>query len=83
MTQQEFFDELHLLQESAARLAGISAQQARAIEVYARKLRVSIRRALKNEERRLEEALPDRIAAVLTTALALGVVIGWALRKRS
>jgi hypothetical protein len=71
------------LQQAASGLAGMSAQQRRAIEVISRKLLTKIRGALNNKERKLEEALPDRIAAALTTALALVVVIGWALRKRS
>jgi hypothetical protein len=91
MTRGDFFDELHLLKQEAARLTGTradelrnwSAQQARAIDADARKLLLDLHEALKNEEHKLEEGLPDRIAAVLTTAIALGVVIGWALRKRS
>ena len=81
MRQRESIDENSLQQTLPCR-GGACVQQARAIEALARKLQVQIRGALKNEERKLEEALPDRIAAVLTTALALGVVIGWALRKR-
>lgn len=79
MRLRDFIDEL---QQTPGRPVGMSVQHARAIEVSTRKLLAQIRAALKDEERKLEDALPDRIAAVLTTALALGVVIGWALRKR-
>jgi hypothetical protein len=79
MRLRDLIDEL---QQTPARPVGMSVQHARAIEVSTRKLLAQIRGVLKNEERKLEDALPDRIAAVLTTALALGVVIGWALRKR-
>jgi hypothetical protein len=79
MRLRDLIDEL---QQTTARPVGMSVQHARAIEVSTRKLLAQIRAALKDEERKLEDALPDRIAAVLTTALALGVVIGWALRKR-
>jgi hypothetical protein len=79
MRLRDLIDEL---QQTPARPVGMSVQHARTIEVSTRKLLAQIHAALKDEERKLEDALPDRIAAVLTTALALGVVIGWALRKR-
>lgn len=79
MRQREVIDDL---QQAAPCRVGMSVQQAPATDANARKLVAQIRGALKNEERKLEEALPHRIAAILTTALALGVVIGWAVRKR-
>jgi len=43
----------------------------------------TLRAAIEADEREIEQALTDRTATVLTSAIMLGIIIGWALRKKA
>jgi F0F1-type ATP synthase assembly protein I len=42
----------------------------------------NLRTAIEADEREIEQALASRAATVLTSAIVLGIVIGWTLRKK-
>jgi len=83
--------ELLALKQDAARLLGThaeelreaSSQRAREIGAEVKTFLSDFRDAIALEEQEIERAFAGRAAAALATALALGIVIGWAMRKKS
>jgi len=87
----EILDELQALKHEATRLVGARAEELRerssqkAMEIAAdvKTFLSDFRDAVGLEEDEIERAFAGRAAAALATALALGIVIGWALRRKS
>lgn len=87
----EILDELHLLKQEAGRLFSTgteelrasSARKAKSLENEVKALLDKIRAAIEADEREIEQALTDRTATVLTSAIMLGIIIGWTLRKKA
>jgi len=88
---REVLGELNALKQEAGRLRNTSTEEpqafpARKVESFENEIKALLERlraAIKAVEREIEQALTDRAAAVLTSAIMLGVIIGWALRKKS
>jgi len=84
-------NELHALKAEAAHLLGAraeelreaSSQKAEGIAADVKAFLSDFRDAIALEEEEIERAFAGRAATALATALALGIVIGWAMRKRS
>lgn len=89
--EQHILDELHLLKQEAGRLFSTSAEglrtssarKAKSLENDVKALLGTLRAAIEADEHEFEQALTDRTATVLTSAVMLGIIIGWALRKKS
>lgn len=89
--RSEILDELHLLKRESARLLStcaedlhdFSARKAKSLEKDVKALFNKFHTAIETNEREIERALTDRAATVLTSAIVLGIVIGWTSRKRS
>ncbi|HVX75579.1 MAG TPA: hypothetical protein VHB49_05595 [Bradyrhizobium sp.] len=87
----ETLDELHLLKQEASRLVSTHAEElrdfstrkAKSLEHDVKALFGSLCTAIESDEREIGQALADRAATVLTSAIVLGIVIGWTLRKKS
>lgn len=87
----EILDELHALKHETTRLVGAraeelrerSSQKAMEIATDVKTFLSDFRDAIGLEEDEIERAFAGRAAAALATALALGIVIGWALRRKS
>jgi len=87
----EILDELQALKHETTRLVGTHAEELReassrkAMEIAAdvKTFLSDFRDAVGLEEDEIERAFAGRAAAALATALALGIVIGWALRRKS
>lgn len=88
--RHEILDELQTLKQDASRLLGSSpegwreASRQRATDIAAevKAFLSDLRDALAHEEDDIERVFAGRAATALTTALVLGVVIGWALRSK-
>ena len=84
-------DELHALRAEAGRLLGVraeelreaSSQKAKELAADVKTLLSDFRDALALQEEEIERAFAGRAATALATALAVGIVIGWAMRKKS
>ena len=87
---RDIVDELHALKQDAARLIGTHAEELREAsgqktKEFAAEVKTFLsdfRDAIALEEQEIERAFAGRAAAALATALALGIVIGWAMRKK-
>jgi len=87
----EILDELHLLKQEmnrllsagAEELRAFSARKAKSLEDEVKAVLDTLRAAIEADEREIEQALTDRTATVLTSAIMLGIIIGWALRKKA
>jgi F0F1-type ATP synthase assembly protein I len=88
--RNEILDELHALKTEATRLLSTradelretSSQKAKDIAADVKGFLSDFRDALALEEEEIERAFAGRAAAALASALALGIVIGWALRRK-
>jgi hypothetical protein len=88
--RHDILDELHALKHEAARLLGsraeelrdASGQKAKEIAADVKAFLSDFRDAIALEEEEIERAFAGRAAAALATALAFGIVIGWAIRKK-
>ena len=88
---QHIRDELLALRAEAAHLFGARAEELRdasrqkANEVVAdvEAVLTDLRDAVNQEEEEIARAVAGRAATALATALALGVVVGWTMRKKS
>ena len=88
---REVLDELNALNQEAGQVRSTGVEElqafpARKVESFESELKALVERlraAVEKEEREVERALTDRTATVLTSAIMLGVIIGWALRKKS
>jgi F0F1-type ATP synthase assembly protein I len=84
-------DELDALKAEAAHLLGprteklreASNQKAKEIAADVKTFLSDLRDAITLEEEEIARAFAGRAATALTTALALGIVIGWTTRKKS
>jgi len=89
--RRDILDELNTLKADAAHLVGThaeelreaSSQKAKEIAADVKAFLSDFRDTLALEEEEIERAFAGRAAAALATALALGIVIGWALRRKS
>ena len=89
--RRDILDELNTLKADAGHLIGThaeelreaSSQKAKEIAADVKAFLSDFRDALAMEEEEIERAFAGRAAAALATALALGIVIGWALRRKS
>ena len=87
----EILDELYLLKQEmnrllstgAEELRAFSARKAKSLEDEVKAVLDTLRAAIEADEREIEQALTDRTATVLTSAIMLGIIIGWALRKKA
>jgi hypothetical protein len=89
--RNDILDELHALKAETTHLIGTRAEQMR--EASSQKAKdiagdvkaflSDFRDAIALEEEEIERVFAGRAAAALATALALGIVIGWAMRKKS
>ena len=83
-------NELHALKAEAAHLLGsraeelqeASRQKAKEIAADVKTFLSDFRDAITLEEEEIARAFAGRAATTLATALALGIVIGWAMRKK-
>jgi len=73
----------HLLATRAEELREASSQKAKEIAADIKTFLSDLRDAIAMDEEEIERAFAGRVATALTTALALGIVIGWAMRKKS
>ena len=88
--RHEILDELHALKQDVTRLVGsrteewceASSQKAKDIAADVKAFLTDFRDAIALEEEDIERVFAGRAATALTTALVLGIVIGWALRKK-
>jgi hypothetical protein len=87
---REILDEQNALKQEAGQVRSTGAEElqapARKVESFENELKTLVERlraAVEKEEREVERALTDRTATVLTSAIMLGVIIGWTLRKKS
>jgi hypothetical protein len=88
--RRDILDELHALKQDATRLLGArteklreaSSQKAEDIGAHVKAFLSDFRDAIALEDEDIERVFAGRAAAALTTALVLGIVIGWALRKK-
>ncbi len=86
----EIVDELHLLRQEASRLLGagadewreFSAQKAKTLANDVKAFLTDLRTSVEMDEREIEHAIAGKTATALVTALTLGIVIGWAMRKK-
>ncbi len=83
-------DELLTLKAEAAQLRGAcpeelrepSGQKAQEIAAEVKNFLSDFRDAIVLEEEEIARAFAGRAATALATALALGIVIGWAMRRK-
>jgi F0F1-type ATP synthase assembly protein I len=88
--RHDILDELNALKGEATRMLGTraeewreaSGQKAKDIAADVKAFLSDFRDALALEEEEIERAFAGRASAALASALALGIVIGWALRRK-
>jgi hypothetical protein len=73
----------HLLGARAEELRVASSRRAKEIAADVKTFLTDFRDAVALEEHELERAFAGHAATALATALALGIVIGWTMRKKS
>ena len=86
----DIWNELNALKADAAHLLGAGAEEFRAassrkaeqIAADVKTFLSDFRDAIALEEQEIERAFAGRAATALVTALTLGIVIGWAMRKK-
>jgi hypothetical protein len=89
--RNDILDELHALKAETTRLIGTrteelrdaSNQKAKEIAADIKTFLSDLRDAIALEEDEIERVFAGRAAAALATALVVGIVIGWAMRKKS
>lgn len=89
--RHDIADELQSLRQQARRLVSAGSQELSQATSQTAKTLVSdvktfvndLRDALVLEEAEIEQAFAGSAATALTTALMLGVAVGWMLRKKS
>jgi hypothetical protein len=89
--RHDIVDELQSLRQQARRLVGAGSEEFRQAAHQSAKTLASdakafvndLRDALVLEESEIERAFAGRAATALTTALVLGVAVGWMLGKKS
>ena len=87
--RHDYVDELHRLKQETTRLIGAqaeewrdaSSQKANVVAADVKAFLSDLRDANPLDEKEIERAFTGRAATALMTALAVGVVIGWVLRK--
>jgi ElaB/YqjD/DUF883 family membrane-anchored ribosome-binding protein len=72
----------HTLKTSAEEWQQISREKARSLAAEIKTLLTDFRDALALDEAEVERAFAGRAAATIATALAVGVVIGYILRRK-
>lgn len=73
----------HTLKAGAAEWQTNSREKAEALAAEVKSLLTDVRDALTLEEAELERAFANRTFATMATALAVGVVVGYLLRRQS
>jgi hemerythrin-like domain-containing protein len=89
--RHDILEELQSLRQHARQLMSAGSEELRQATHQSVKTLVSdaktfvndLRDALALEESEIERAFTGRAATALTTALVLGVAVGWMLRKKS
>ena len=87
---QEILDELHALKRDAGHILNTSAEEwqqtsrekAHALAADVKTLLTDIRDALALDEAEVERAFAGRAVPALATALAVGIAIGFLLRRK-
>ena len=88
--RHDYVDELHRLKQETTRLIGAQAEEwrdasskkANDVAADVKAFLSDLRDAIALDEKEIERAFTGRAAAALMTAVAVGVVIGWVLRKK-
>jgi hypothetical protein len=88
--RNDILDELHALRGEAVSLLGaraeelreMSSEKAKQIAADVKNFLSDFRDAIALENEEIEHAFAGRAVAALASALALGVIIGWALGKK-
>jgi hypothetical protein len=88
--RHDILSELHALKGEAARLFDsgteewrqASSQKAKDIATDVKAFLSDFRDSIALEDHEIERVFAGRAAAALVSALALGIVIGWALRRK-
>ena len=88
--RHDYVDELHRLKQETTRLIGAqaeewrdaSSQKANDVVADVKVFLSDLRDAIALDEKEIERAFTGRAATALMTAVAVGVVIGWVLRKK-
>jgi len=88
--RHDYVDELHRLKQETTRLIGAQAEEwrdasskkANDVAADVKAFLSDLRDAIALDEKEIERAFTGRAATALMTALAVGVVIGWVLRKK-
>ncbi len=88
--RQDITDELHALKREAGRLLNSSTEEwrratsekAHTLAADVKTLLTDFRDALALDEAEVERAFAGRAVPALATALAVGIAIGWLLRRK-
>jgi hypothetical protein len=87
---QDIADELHALKRDAGRLLNsgaeewrrVSSEKTHTLAADVKTFLTDVRDALALEEAEVERAFAGRAVPALATALAVGIAIGWLLRRK-